>query len=511
MVNRNEPTIVQLMQSADWIRSDSNQNDLLMPKHDGSSLCVLTWLSRLSLALPAQTERFLAASQLAQATLTFGLPPTDWAAKCDHAIHKQLQRCLVFVSGPIPPSLSAVASSRISKQWDRQQYWFERLRTATIRMRDNGETLLTAEGTTTHRYAVRAADLFGIPVVRISCATPSRCQTASTWLKSLARLADDIFTNASIQVLVSPPLDGAVHSDLPLADQLVATLAERYVALDVRKGGHIHAVLQRRLHAERLNGKTLIAIPESPKATAVPSSVCHELLAQGAVGWHLRRESEDASPIEVVGKWPSQIETSRVLTVKDVQDEPWEFLGHWTRANPQAWPDQTEQERIDELLLSQDKNDRSVLATLIRILRLDLLQASSRTIRSESGVVCFTEVPPWEWPGRRTFRSHLSRWDFEPYGIAIRKQRVKQLGGRPVIYGDEAKWCSLEPEDHFRFQKLADGADGIDWTSEREWRIPHDVDLRLLADDAAVVIVPNKEVARQLAWISRWPILALEE
>ena len=80
-----------------------------------------------------------------------------------------------------------------------------------------------------------------------------------------------------------------------------------------------------------------------------------------------------------------------------------------------------------------------------------------------------------------------------------------------MIYGDEAKWQTLEPEDHFRFQKLVDDTDGIDWTSEREWRIPHDVDLRLLADDAAVVIVPNQEVARQLTSISRWPMLVLDE
>ncbi|MCA9196996.1 MAG: hypothetical protein KDA87_05630 [Planctomycetales bacterium] len=481
-----------------------------MPKNSGSSLCVLSWLSRSSPVLPVQTERFLAAAQLGQATLTLGLP-TDWAVKCDGAIHEQLHRCLVFVSGPIPPSLSAVASSRISKQWDRQQYWFECLRTAMIRMRDNGETLLTAEGTTTHRYAVRAADLFGIPVVRISCVTPSRRQTSRTWLKSLVRLAEEIFNNSSIQVLVSPPLDGVVHSGLPLADQLVATLADRYVALDVRKGGHVHAVIQRRMHADPANGKTFVVLPDSLEAKVKPASVHHDLLAQGAVGWHLRRDPATVTPIVVADKWPSQIETPPVLSVKDVQDEPWEFLGHWTRANPQAWPDQTEQERIDELLLSQDRNGRSVLATLIRILRRELLQASSRTIRSESGVVCFTEVPPWEWPGRRTFRPHLSRWDFEPYGIAIRKQRVKQLGGRPVIYGDEAKWQTLEPEDHFRFQKLVDDTDGIDWTSEREWRIPHDVDLRLLADDAAVVIVPNQEVARQLTSISRWPMLVLDE
>ena len=74
-----------------------------------------------------------------------------------------------------------------------------------------------------------------------------------------------------------------------------------------------------------------------------------------------------------------------------------------------------------------------------------------------------------------------------------------------MYYGDNSRWESL-PEVDRPFFQLAVGESGIDWSVEREWRHPGDLDLTTLTPDDALVFVPDFEAAKSLARISPWPI-----
>ena len=118
-----------------------------------------------------------------------------------------------------------------------------------------------------------------------------------------------------------------------------------------------------------------------------------------------------------------------------------------------------------------------------------------------------------ELPTLRQFRTHRSRWDFEPFGLCVDRQWLHDRGARPVIYGDEVTWQGLPDADRPFFQlthptdrATESSAPAIDWSVEREWRHVGDLDLRELKPDQALVFVPRFEAAMRLADVSPWPI-----
>ncbi len=114
---------------------------------------------------------------------------------------------------------------------------------------------------------------------------------------------------------------------------------------------------------------------------------------------------------------------------------PNEWLLHWTRAATGPWPGETSEEFLDALILQTETADHSAVTTLLRILSEGILRASAEGIRGSFPVVAFTGVPLQEFRKRRVFRKHRHRFDFEPWGIAIRRNSLVSLGIRPVIYG----------------------------------------------------------------------------
>lgn len=97
---------------------------------------------------------------------------------------------------------------------------------------------------------------------------------------------------------------------------------------------------------------------------------------------------------------------------------------------------------------------------------------SKATIRGTRRAVCFTEQPLSAFI--RSCKALPGR--YRPYGIAVRKERLFEYGGRPCIYGDLDLLNSLPSEfKHLwvGFQPYPDpdrNGYPIDWTHEREWR-----------------------------------------
>ena len=82
-----------------------------------------------------------------------------------------------------------------------------------------------------------------------------------------------------------------------------------------------------------------------------------------------------------------------------------------------------------------------------------------------------------------------------------------------MIYGDDASWPTLADSERPFFQlrttRARRGAKVIDWSQEAEWRVPHDLDLSEASHDDVVLFVPTEDEARQLAAISPWRVLVL--
>jgi len=108
------------------------------------------------------------------------------------------------------------------------------------------------------------------------------------------------------------------------------------------------------------------------------------------------------------------------------------------------------------------------------------------------------------------FRKHLARWDFVPYGLAIRKSVLQAAGCKEVIYGDDADWEKLSSDNRPWFQLRTSKNGKIDWTLELEWRLMGDLDLKKIGAQDAFAFVKTQSDAERLSEICRWPIVVLE-
>jgi hypothetical protein len=85
--------------------------------------------------------------------------------------------------------------------------------------------------------------------------------------------------------------------------------------------------------------------------------------------------------------------------------------------------------------------------------------------------VCFSEIP---LANIRAF-AHRTDGRYRFYGIILSKRAVFEVGGRPIIYLPDAEGEWIPAEEKWRHVRFEYGA--VDFTHEREWRIPDDLDL----------------------------------
>ncbi len=332
--------------------------------------------------------------------------------------------------------------------------------------RSRGAVLLVAEGSAVAPWAFRAAELFGVDVIRVIAGDkPSRNGGPSIACRGKREIS---------------------------RDSAVIALADRVDAAYVRPGGNIASCLKRRLK-ELQDPSTRVAVIMSRPSAA------RELIERGAIGWYLNRSS-NAKVDEFCA--------SGGLGDSPGMDPDWtqtdgEWLVHCTRTCLGSWPGETEHQYRDALLLGRQQPQRTPLESLKRILRTGRLVANATASARAWPVVCFSEAALRELLDQRCFRPHLKRWDYEPYGIAIRRHVAIELGIQPVIYGAADQRQQLDPRDQFRFQATGNT---YDWRREREWRSPRDVDLQQLDSLAVRVFVPSAAEAQSLASQVDWPV-----
>jgi hypothetical protein len=233
-------------------------------------------------------------------------------------------------------------------------------------------------------------------------------------------------------------------------------------------------------------------------------SVETSLLKSGATAWWLY-DSAATTSSSTRGKLIPQ--NCAILSADEIVTD--NYLIHYTRRRVGPWPDQTKPEFLDDLIFQTGRRNHSEIASLCRILASRRILATNHLTRDPRPVVCFSEIPLSQLAQRRVFRPHLSRWDFEPFGIAFDRALLESLGARSVIYGTERDWDALPEEDRPFFQVEHSKSQKIDWRSEHEWRKLGDVDLDQIPHDQAVVFVKSESDAQWVDAISRWPIVVL--
>ncbi len=369
-----------------------------------------------------------------------------------------------------------VGSSRLPRKLDEIPRLFDGLLKLAVQLNPDRDVLLTGEATTCDAMVRRVSDLFRIPVVELILAPldPSKLNSL------VAELAE---RENSVAMVVDFEERGI--------DFALASFANQMTVFSMRKNGKLHAAVSHRLS----EGKATRVLAE-PSLTK--KGLTDELLSSGATGWYLFGDDESPESFD---------DSQRFCSANELDSE--KYLLHWTRRRVGPWPEQSDSEFLDDLIFRSSRKDHREIAALKRILLTERLIASNALTRDPRPVVCFSNVTFAELKKRRVFRSHLSRWDFEPYGIAIEKTWLAKFGCNEVTYGDDAHWDSLAEADRPFFQRN-DHNKKVDWSVEKEWRILDDVDLRKVPVDAAVVFVPTEVDAREIAGVCRWPIVLLQ-
>jgi hypothetical protein len=142
----------------------------------------------------------------------------------------------------------------------------------------------------------------------------------------------------------------------------------------------------------------------------------------------------------------------------------------------------------------------SAFDVLKEILLSGVLRGSGNDgyIKGPRRAVCFSEIPlsamnqQFALPPVDPFKPAPSiRYRF--YGVVVSKRAVFDAGGRPVIYLPDSEGDWIPPEEKWRHVRYDER---VDFTHEREWRVPGDLDLRKLS---IYVIVWSTSEAKELA------------
>ena len=433
-----------------------------------------------------------------------------------------------------PPSLPlgdsvSISSSRLGQKLDQQVDWFDAIRTLAVQLQGRKKFLITSHGTTTHQFVTRIAALFGIPLIELK---PFPDDADEKWFERIAQTEEKIVWFQQIQS--AEVESGTGTSSKPdkkfNVDDLLVSISRCAILLSVRKSGKILAAANRRLEfliketsadnsQQKLNeisdngsNAPVTKLLINRKLTAQKTEA--NLLSKGASGWWLYRpDSLDSNAPRFAQAHAAQ--SSKPQTIEPVILEPEEvaenqFLLHWTRRRVGPWPDQTQNSFLDDLIFRNSRRNHSELSSLCRILALRRILGSANLTRSAKPVVCFSDLTIQQLKKRRVFRPHLSRWDFEPYGLGIDRELLEELGARRVVYGDESSWDSLSPSVRPFFQTRRSANQKIDWQIEQEWRIVGDLRLELIPHDRAFVFVASEEQANVVASLCHWPIVVMD-
>ena len=152
-----------------------------------------------------------------------------------------------------------------------------------------------------------------------------------------------------------------------------------------------------------------------------------------------------------------------------------------------------------------DGREMTPVDILLKILREETILGSTTDkgfIRGNRPAVCFQDAPLYSIAQNLKFEKELSRAQhtrhrYSGCGLVFSKYYLFQNGCRPVIYDvpETGKQYIAEPELHRLVAlDITDTANIVDWTHEREWRMPGNFKFR---KDWSAVLLEKKEDYRE--------------
>ena len=120
-------------------------------------------------------------------------------------------------------------------------------------------------------------------------------------------------------------------------------------------------------------------------------------------------------------------------------------------------------------------------SVLKEILSAGVIRGGLGYVKGTTPAVCFSEIP---LANIHAF-AHPTDGRYRFYGIILSKRAVFEAGGRPVIYLPDAEGDWIPEDQKWRHVRFEHGA--VDFTHEREWRIPGDLDLRTVPGILVIV------------------------
>jgi len=437
--------------------------------------------------------------------------------------------------------LHLLACSRMPRSLHDHPLLIDAIRSVATGLKSTPATLLYSPQFTLASHLRAISQKLRIPLLRLS-SIPARANEA--WFRKRARqsrgpLNPELFfyylsglnrvENNLPELLGDSPLaiiaDQFTNaSELPesLIDWLAVHIAHRVNVISLRPGGNLEAAVSDSLRTTKPS-PLRVRILNAPQLT--PSWLVDQMVQAGATRWTVAPPAASVSLGQSLRADSHETEGPSPLICNSPPQG--DFLFHWTRAaelNRQGAADQylakllvvAQRPRLSvpEFDYRDSQPDRSerLMLTLLQILADLRLRASGRWTRDHRPVVSLTAQPLTVWRELHSFRAHLGRWDFEPCGLGLSRELILQLGGRPVVYGDELAYSELDLGEQTYFQLNCSRGPNrlIDWTIEREWRVPDDIDLRLFGVKDAFVFVPTRNAAEAAAKLSRWPVYSLD-
>ena len=151
--------------------------------------------------------------------------------------------------------------------------------------------------------------------------------------------------------------------------------------------------------------------------------------------------------------------------------------------------------------LTRGKNDDEAFENLWKILIDKKIKGSDSGgyVIGATKAVCLQELPLTAIVENLLYEDSLNdKIRYSPFGIRLSKPFVYKKGGRPVIYENSTLMKNYLPEsEYWRIVNLnlTDKESCMDWTHEREWRVP---DKLRFSYGCIEVIVKNGKYYRKL-------------
>ena len=449
--------------------------------------------------------------------------PREWGSRLEEWFGRRL---FLSFAGNFSPCVkfSSIVSSAVGRDGQRLPQWPTLVDLSLQSIARHGSRLLLAAGTTTYDWTREFAPRAGLDYVKIEFAKPS---SVATWLRTTTRelLVSGGERNLRNRLWTSPLLNPHLAvSEIPLQDSFTIGLSDSVVALSVRTGGKIAQLLRNRLSAPEFPlGSVYIAL-SAHRLAGTAGGEHEDWLSRGAVGWYIlqyvQRPAVELLPCcQTIQPARQQLCAPLPDRWHDLAaDDDWQWLTHCTRGNAGPLPEESGPRFRQRLWLAGEQTHAHPLRTLMHICSERLLRGSSHITRTAQPSISFSSVPLLKLLSRRNYRSHLGRWDWEPYGVLVRQAALQQLGAHPVLYRPETEYAALPDEQKPYFQPTTPSNAGVashavarnDWSAEREWRLLGDLLLWKLPGDAVLFFVRTQQEALQLSRCSAWPVYWVE-